>query len=117
MVEYDDHRLGRVEHAIGVVQGAVGEMRDAVSQIADAVTKIARLEERHSETREGLGRAFRRIEEMEKEQSDQAILIERINGQLAPLQETRKWVVGGIISIVGIVGTAVITLVVIAPWK
>lgn len=92
-------------------------MRDAVSQIADAVTKIARLEERHSETREGLSRAFSRIERLDARLAEDRLEIERIKGQMEPLKETRKWIVGGIISIVGIVGTAVITLVVIAPWK
>jgi uncharacterized protein involved in exopolysaccharide biosynthesis len=95
------------------LEGAVQDIRSAINQIAEAMVKIARLEERHEETRGSLGRAFDRIEAVEKTQADQRVDIVKIQGELAPLKESRGWTVNGILAVVAVVGAAVIGLVVV----
>lgn len=96
-----------------IVERAVSDIRDAVGQIADAMVKIARLEERHQETRESLGRAFERIESVERAQADQRVEIVRLSGEIAPLKESRGWMMSGLLAAVGIVGAAIIGLVLV----
>lgn len=95
------------EHRFGALERAVSEIRDAVGQIAAAMVQIARLEERHQETKEGLGRAFAAIEHCEREQDIQRTAIVQLQGEIAPLKESRNWLVAAMIGIVGIVALAV----------
>lgn len=98
---------------VAEVRQYMGRMDGALSTIADAMVKIARLEERHQETRESLGRAFDRLESVEKRQADDAVVVERIQGRLKPLEEARGWMVTGMIAVVGLVGMAVVGLVLV----
>lgn len=100
----DSHRLETVERA-------VADIRDAVGQIADAMVKIARLEERHQETRESLGRAFERIEAVERAQSDQRVELVTLKAQIKPLEESRGWMVTAMLGTIGLVGAAALSLV------
>jgi predicted nucleic acid-binding Zn-ribbon protein len=108
-----EHRVDALE---STMQGALGEIRDGIKEIAHNTGKLALLEERHAETRDGLNRAFDAIKECE-DQHDRHI--EAYNERMRPieaalpgLKELRRWVIAGILAIVGVVGTAVVTLVV-----
>lgn len=100
---------------IDAVERAVQEIRDAVGQIAEAMVAIARLEERHQETRESLGRAFDRLGAIEKTQADHRVELVTLRSDIKPLQESRGWLVTAVLAVVGIVGAAVIGLVVMGP--
>jgi chromosome segregation ATPase len=102
-----DIRVAAVEGAITRIDTNMERMESSVAQIADAMTKIARLEERHQETRESLARAFDRIEIQEREQSENKVRFERLDGKIAPLQESRGWMLAGI---------SVVMLAVIGAW-
>lgn len=100
-------------HRVEAVERAVSEIRDAVGQIADALVKIARLEERHQETRESLGRAFDRIEAVEKGHADIRVEVVKLDGALKPLQESRGWVVSAGLGVLNAVGLAIVGLVLV----
>lgn len=101
------------EYRLTAVERAIGEMGRATDKIADALEAIARLEERHSETREAIGRAFREVADMKRDASDARLALESLKGQIAPLQESRRWMIAGMLGVVGLVGAAVIGLVLI----
>lgn len=96
------------------VERAVQDIRDAVGQIAEAMVKIARLEERHQETRESLGRAFDRLDVSESALHDVRVEIVTLRADIKPLQESRDWIVRGMVGIVSLVGVAVVGLVLAA---
>lgn len=95
------------------LESAVQDIRDAVGQIAEAMVKIARLEERHQETRESLGRAFDRLDAVEKQQGDTRVELVTIKAEIQPLKESRGWMVSGILGVLSLVGVAMIGLVLV----
>ena len=111
-------------------------LEDAVKDIRDAVVTIARLEERHAETREALTRCFAEAEKnaIAIIRAEQAIAAARDEGsekiavlksefealkyrvaqlesRINPLEELRGVVMRGVWSVVGIVGLALVGLV------
>lgn len=126
------HRVTGVE---STMREAIGEIRDGIREIAANTGKLAVLEERHAETRDGLVRAFAEIDKLQTAKCDIAGcrgmesrvhqlerqlptgLEDRLHGielAMPALKEARKWVVTGVLFIVGIVGAAVVALVVTA---
>lgn len=101
------------EYRLTALERAMGELSKSTEKIATSVEAIARLEERHVETREALGRAFRESNEIKRELSELRLRMENFAGKLGPLEETRRWMVAALLSVVGLVGTAVIGLVLI----
>lgn len=85
----------------------------ALEKIADSMAMLARLEERHTETREALSRAFKETGEARRDTADIRLAIESLKGQIAPLQESRRWMIAGMLGVVSLVGVAVIGLVLI----
>lgn len=100
-------------HRLELVERAVSDIRDAVGQIAQAMDKIARLEERHQETRASLGRAFDRLDSIEKTQGELRVTLVRLEAAIVPLQESRGWMVKGMLALTGLVGFSVIGLVLV----
>ncbi|MCB1739040.1 MAG: hypothetical protein KDK91_01620 [Gammaproteobacteria bacterium] len=70
-------------------------------------------EERHVETRDALSRAFNEVSEVKREVSSIRIQVERLNGEVVPLKESRQWMMAGLLGVVALVGAAVIGLVLI----
>lgn len=95
------------------VRNYMGRMDGALSTIADAMVKIARLEERHQETRESLGRAFDRMDASDKVQARHTVELATLQEQIKPLKEVRSWVVSGVLAVFGLVGLAVVGLVLV----
>lgn len=101
------------EFRLSAVERAVGDIRTAIDRIADAMAQIARLEEKHTETRDAIGRAFSEIGELKRETAHVRMELVAIRGELKPLQESRSWINAAMLGIVALVGTAVIGLVLI----
>lgn len=98
---------------VAEVRTYMQRMDGALTTIADALIKIARLEERHIETRDSLARAFSAIEKVEHEQTEQRVVIAEMRGDMKQLQEVRGWIVSGVLAVAGLVGVAVVGLVVV----
>ncbi len=84
------------------------DMRDAIESIKGSLQALVRLEERHAETREALGRAFKESKDIH----DRVSAIEKV---IPGLVEMRGWLVKANLGILGLIGLAIIGLVVIAP--
>lgn len=96
---------------VTVLEGALLDIRNSTKEIAGAMVKIARLEERHDDSRSSIERAFNAIRELETKNDMITVGMTRIEESLKPLNEMRKWVVGGVISVVGFVGAASLKIV------
>ena len=117
-------------------EARIAALEGAVNDIRDAVVAIARLEERHAETREALTRCFAEAEKnaIAIIRAEQAIAAAREDGsekiavlksefealkyrmaqlesRINPLEELRGVVMRGVWSVVGIVGLALVGLV------
>lgn len=100
------------EFRINSLESAVGKIADAVQEIAQNTTQIAQLEVRHSETRDGLTRAFGEIEKLQKKDTDADTRLKAIEVEMPGLKETRGWVTRAMLAIIAVVGLAVVALVV-----
>jgi DNA repair ATPase RecN len=94
-----------LENRVSHVEKAVDEIRDAAKSIDASLKVLARLEVAHGETREGLGRAFKDIEDHEDR-------LREIEKDMPTLKQAHGWVVSGVIAVVGLAGLAVWKVVV-----
>ncbi len=101
------------EHRLTSVEKAVESIAHAVQEIASNTTQIVKLEMQHAETRAGLERAF---EEIGKSRA----ACERCNERLRTveldmpgLRETRSWVLRLMLGVLGVVGMAMVGMVVV----
>ena len=122
-------------------EARIAALEEAVRDIRDAVVTIARLEERHAETREAISRcfqvseknaeailavkaeseaAFRQIASdatreaavLRNEVSEIKLKIASIEGRMRPLEELRGFVVKAMVAGAGVIGLALLGLVV-----
>lgn len=106
-------------------------LEDAVKDIRDAVVTIARLEERHAETREAINRCFQsaernasailavkadteeRVALLRSEYEALKFRLAQIESRISPLEELRGVAMKGVWALVGIVGMALVGLVLV----
>ena len=106
-------------------------LEDAVKDIRDAVVTIARLEERHAETREAINRCFQSAEKnanailaVKADNEERVALLRseyealkfrlaQIEARISPLEELRGVAMKGVWALVGIVGMALVGLVLV----
>lgn len=105
--------MGLIEHRLSAVERAVEKIAEAVQVIAMNTTQIAQLEVRHTETRDGLTRAFDEIEKLQAGDVKADERLKLIEVEMPGLKETRNWVTRAMVGVVGFVGLAVIGLVVL----
>jgi chromosome segregation ATPase len=89
------------EARLHVVENAVQRIEQAVTKIAVSMEKLARLEERHSTTNENLAKAVERIDELEDG-------MRQVEIALPMLKEGRRWMITGVLAIIGAVGYEVL---------
>ena len=123
-------------------EARIAALEEAVKDIRDAVVSIARLEERHAETREAINRCFQSAEKnaaailavkaesesafrqiasdatreatmLRNEVSEIKLKLTAIEGRMKPLEEMRGFVVKAVIGVVGMVGIALVGLVLV----
>lgn len=123
-------------------EARIAALEEAVKDIRDAVVTIARLEERHAETREAINRCFKSAENnaaaivavkteseaayrqiasdaareatmLRSEVSEIKLKLTAIEGRMKPLEEMRGFVVKAVIGVVGMVGIALVGLVLV----
>lgn len=111
MVKPEDCNIDIIEHRIGAVEQAVERISLAVQKMAESTAKLVTLEERHAETREGLERAFRSIEQREHEHDSLVDRVMTIEVAMPGLKEVRSWVIRGVLSIIGVIGMAMLMMV------
>lgn len=101
ITQHNEDVMGRVAR----MEGAIGEIRDAVKIIAPAIVQLATLETKHLETRESLGRAFKEIDELD-------IRVTLVERDMPVVKLVSNWVQRAVVAVLGVVGLAVLALVV-----
>jgi hypothetical protein len=96
---------------LSAVERQLENQTEALNKIGEAINRFSLLEERHLETRGALERAFHALEKADHalEQVDKRV--SSIELAMPQLQETRKWVILGILGGLGLMGAALLKLV------
>ena len=89
-----------LEYRVNVLESVVGEVKNAVKSIDTSLQTLARLEVHHAETRDGLERAFTDL-------GDHEARMRVIEVEMPTVKLIRNWVIGGVLSSVGMIGAAV----------
>jgi len=97
-----------LHHRVSAVERAVERIADAVEKIGENTAQLAMLEQRHAETRDGLERAFEAIKKTEAGHDAHETRIRTLEIDMPALLETRRWVIGGILAIVALVGLGLV---------
>lgn len=95
---------GAMEIRISNLEESVGEIKRAVKSIDQSMQAMVRLEAHHAETRDSVARAFKAIE-------DQGARLRKLEEEAPKMRLVAGWVVTWVVGIVGLVGVALIGLV------
>lgn len=90
-----------LEFRVGALEEATREISQAVKTIAENTTQIALLEERHSETREAMGRAFKDLGTLNNR-------VAAIETTLPSLKKTSHWFDTAVLALLGLVLAAML---------
>lgn len=115
-----DERLRRVEMEQGETREVIASLRESQQSISNSLERLVRLEEHHIETREALNRAFSAIEKLATTMHEVKLQIpanleprlREVEMQMPGLLELRRWLVAGVMSVVGLIGCGVIGLLI-----
>lgn len=86
------------------LENVVDEVKNAVKSIDQSLRTLASLEVKHEETRNGLNRAFTEI-------GDHETRMRTMENEMPTLKLVRGWVIAGVVGIMGILGVAILHLV------
>ena len=89
-----------------LTQYRLKSIEDTLAAIGDSIRQLTALEQKHLETRQALERAFDSIGKVDDRVRD-------IELELPTLKLIRGWVIGGVISVVSLLGIGVMKLVTI----
>lgn len=112
LMEATNGQIRAMEASINDVKQSVGKVAEKVDKIGDSLHILARLEERHDHVNTRLMEGARTMGELRERMSEHGRLIEDVRRDMPQLKETRRWVISGILSIVGAVVLALVALVV-----
>lgn len=93
-----------MEYRISALEGSVNEIKSAVKSIDSSLQVLSRLEQRHAETRDGLGRAFSEMEDHEKR-------LRVMEVEMPTTKLIRGWIITAVVGTLGIVGVTALKLV------
>lgn len=93
------------ESRLSVVENQVNRLTNAVDTIADAIVTLARIEERQADMAETVKRTYNKLEAQDAKLDDTITRVSVIEQRLKPLEEVRTWVIVGLLSTVGLVGS------------
>ncbi|NPU91403.1 MAG: hypothetical protein HPY82_05760 [Gammaproteobacteria bacterium] len=104
-----------MEMRIALVEKEQAEFHEVITDIRDILDRLVRVEERHIESREALGRAFSAIKDEVQERKSLEDRVAVVETAIPPLQEARKWFVSGMLALIGVVLMALVGMVVGNP--
>ena len=90
------------------LEKVVDRVSAAVESIDESLKTLTRLDVKHEETRSGLSRAFVSLE-------DHEMRMRAIEAEMPTMKLGNRWVFAGAAGIIGIVGLAVLYLVITLP--
>ena len=86
------------------LEKVVERVSTAVESIDESLKTLTRLDVKHDETRDGLSRAFISLEDHEKR-------MRTVEVEMPTVKLARGWAMSGVIGIVGVLGLAILHLV------
>jgi hypothetical protein len=104
----DDTAKHVLEYRVATLEGAVVEIKSAVKSIDSSLQTLAKLEVHHTETRDGMARAF-------SELTDHETRVRAIEAEMPTMKMIRNWVVAGVVGVVSMMGAAIVTLMIKMP--
>jgi chromosome segregation ATPase len=93
-----------LEFRVNTLESTVNEIRSAIKSIDSSLQALARIEQHHQDTRDGLERAFTEI-------GDHETRIRGVEAEMPTVKQARTWIFSGAMGVVGMVGMAVVYLV------
>ncbi len=117
---FQEDRLRRVEQEQADMREVLGALKESQQAISNSLERLVRLEERHIETRDALTRAFAAIDKHGEALHSIRLAIpvnleprlRDLESNMPGLLEMRRWVVAGVMSVIGLMGCGVIGLVI-----
>lgn len=91
----------------------MAEVKKAVNSIAESLSKLAALEERHNASNEAISRAFEEIAETKETIKNISDKVHNIEVDMPILKLAKEWVFKGVLVMAGVVGLAILGLVII----
>jgi hypothetical protein len=86
-----------LDYRVNLVEQAVKDISTALAGIRETLQTLAMLEVRHAETRESMARMYSSMDDLEKRTT-------AIELAMPLFHLTSKWVIGGVVAVVGMVG-------------
>lgn len=108
-----DDKVSAIEVSVGIIGEKVTAMEQVMVRVAEALERLARLEERHYKQAEGLNRAFVELAKVETKWTAIDDRLSIVEVEMPSLKTTRKWVQAAVVSVVGVVGLALIGMVIV----
>jgi len=116
LIYQTDERLRRVEQEQGEMREVIFSLKESQQAISNSLERLVRLEERHVETREAIARAFGAIEKISVSVHELRMQVpmnidlrlREIEANMPGLVEMHHWVTVGVVSVVGLIGAAII---------
>ena len=99
----DDVLAAKMDH----VSSRLGNVESTLSSLAQSMTALVRLEERHDALAKTLDHVHEEVHIHDRRIEAIDTTLGSINGSIAPLVETRKWVITGIMAVIAMVGATV----------
>lgn len=101
-----------METRVALVENAISAIKKNTDKIVEFAEQLTRLDERHMNTTEAVGRAFRAIEREERKRTEQIEKCEKdINERLTKIEQemptltmARNWLFGFVIWALGMTG-------------
>lgn len=117
---FQEDRLRRVEQEQADMREVLGALKESQQAISNSLERLVRLEELHIETRDALTRAFAAIDKHGESLHSIRLAIpvnleprlRDLESNMPGLLEMRRWVVAGVMSVIGLMGCGVIGLVI-----
>lgn len=108
----------RVDHGVLLarleqMQGDLVDMKSALRELTAAVGRLAVIEEKQSNTAATLERAFTALKKVEDRNEKMDLRVKALEVEMPGLKEVRAWVIGGVLSVVSVVGIAAYKLVMV----
>lgn len=115
---FQTERLVQQEQRVERIEQRIDTLVPAVEKISECLERLVRLEERHSETREAINRVVTDISRVQDLVTDIRLRmpdnldkrLHQIEVTVPGLVEMRRWVVTGVLSVLGLFGGSALIL-------
>lgn len=106
-----------VSMQLAYLRSDLAEVKGTMTNMASSLASLVRIEEQQSTMRQGLDRAFTQIAKSDDERDAIGKRLDKVENELPNYRGLRKWIIGGILSGLGILTTAVFFQFIVSPLQ